>query len=107
MQFVARKACPGPFAEGVENDSRNQSAKYVNQVVCLNVHRGAAQEKVERQCTEKEVAAVIDQQIIRMVLIPTCDEGKAAVGRSPVAWLDSTSERKNPSGPGACANSLW
>ena len=74
----------------IDEESGNKSYQRINQVVRLNIHRGTAQQHIEREQNVANFRFTRQAIIITIVEIPTCELGKAAVGRSPTSCEAST-----------------
>lgn len=99
--LLGEEAVVDGVAEVVESKGRGKSAKDIHKIVGTYIDRGAAQENVEGMRRQKSRRFLFLHCIsIKMVAMPTCEEGKAAVGHSPLWCAISTQLRKIPSGPG-------
>ncbi len=58
--------------------------------MCLNIYGSPAKQHIERYQTANSFLLPRHAIIIRMVEIPTCELGNAAVGRSPTCCEPST-----------------
>lgn len=79
-----------PRCHHIEHNGREKAHNGINQIMRLYVHRSPAQQQIKGSRQANKRLLPRHAIIIRMVDMPTCELGNAAVGRSPTCCELST-----------------